>query len=142
MIDFSKPKHLFLIGLGYITFLSILLGLTGVFPESYFVFGVNKTIGQAYDFVAASGVFFLGSQIIAVTGYGFLWLFKCRINLRISIVHYFIIILIPFVVNFEERYDYYGLTVGTSILTIVIAVMNAVFAMYYKLYDKNKRLDN
>lgn len=141
-MKFSNPKYLFLIGLGYVMFLFLLLGLTGFFRDTDFVFSVNKTIGNAYDFVAAKAIFFLGSQIIAITGYGFLWMFKCRINPKISMFHYFIILLMPLVVNFEDRNGYYGLTIGISIFIIIIAVLNVVFAIYYKMYDKNKRLEH
>jgi hypothetical protein len=142
MISLSQPKYLFFIGLGYSLFLFSLLAVTGFFSETSLAFGINKTVGFAYSFVAANAVFFIGSQILAVTGYGFLWLFNCSVNPKVSAIHYIIILAMPFLVNLEDKYGFNWFTITASLLTVLLAIINAVFGMYHKIYDKKKRLDN
>ena len=137
MINFSKPKHLLLITL----FLSTLGCLFTIINPSVIA---NYSLGWArfshYSSFIPSLVII--SLLLGVLGYGILSLFKTRLNKIISVI-YLSLLLLSYALLLYSSNGYLWLTrILLLILIIILFFVNMVFAIYYKLSDKNKRLEH
>ena len=138
MINFSKPKYPFLILAILLLSPIIYLIVRELLFEDTVVgtYGVNKTIGWAWDLCNFMPVIFGLSVVTSVIGYGFLVLLKAKINSWITIVQMLSLVFLLISI-------YFGLcTTGLiiSILSLILFFINVGFAIAIKMYDKNKRL--
>jgi hypothetical protein len=138
MINFSKPKHLFILSISYLVFIILFLNVVGLDV----LFGVNRTIGFAYDFINVSLVFFTWTLLVCGIVYLLMWIFSLRVNAKISIIQYSLFFLMQFLIYYEYRKGYCEFTPLSGMIVLVLLLCNIGFAIYYKLSDKNKRLEH
>ncbi|RDI10391.1 hypothetical protein [Flavobacterium sp. AG291] len=140
MINFSKPKHPFLILAILLLSPIIYLIVRELLFEDTVVgtYGINKTIGWAWDLSNFMPVVFGFSVITSVVGYGFLVLFKARINSWITIIQ--MLSLVFLLVSIYFGFCTTGLII--SILSLILFFINVGFAIACKMSDKNKRLEH
>lgn len=144
MFNFSKPKHLLLVLL-FLLLLPVFSLLILVMTNSLQIetYGSNKTIGWAWDFCSFIPALVIGSLLTGIVVYGFLSLFKTRLNRIVSIIHLVLIIITFLFLLLSSSQEFLCITkILLSVLGIILSLVNVVFSISYKLYDKKKRLDN
>jgi hypothetical protein len=82
------------------------------------------------------------SLLQGVLGYGILSLFKTRLNKIISVIYLSLLLLTYALLLYSSNGYLWLIRTLLSFLIIILFFVNAVFTIYYKLYDKNKRLDD
>ena len=138
MIDFKKPSGPLQL------LLYVLLALTvSVFiffgSSKFGTYGVNKTVGWAFDICSLVLLSVVVSVLIFILGYCILSLFKTRVNRLVSIIHTAIVLLIIYLLLILDVYNNYcTLQVLLSLISVIIFFINMGFAIRYKLID-NKR---
>jgi hypothetical protein len=144
MINFSRPKHLFYLLFILLLLSVIYLAVNAIYSEDAIIetYGVNKTIGWAWDLCNFVPLIFGFSFIVNVLGYGLLALIKSRINRWIIIIQMTSILMTIIIWFMRHSYDFCTTVLIISILTLILFFVNLGFAIACKLYDKNKRLDD
>jgi hypothetical protein len=144
MINFSNPKHLFCILLIVLLLPIIYLIDEIVLGQTVIgTYGVNKTIGWAWDFCAFIPVLFGFTFVLTFTGFGVLTLVKAKLSRWISVLQmvsiasaFLFLLIIP-------SYEYLcNIRLMLSILSLILLFVNIGFSIGYKMSDKNKRLDD
>ncbi|MEL1242666.1 hypothetical protein AAEO56_00215 [Flavobacterium sp. DGU11] len=138
-MDFRKPKTLLLsplivIAASFAVFLIDFIFLAG--NGSVGTYGVNKTIGWAWQIGEIVSVFSIISFVLFVFGYILLWIVGLRVNKIISIVNLCILLFLPVVWAIEHLRDEYMFTFLTAAGVIISLIINTVFAILYKSKDK------
>ncbi len=109
---------IFLYGFGFI------LGYLFGNEQSY---GINKTVGWAYDFsnqVFYTALIFTFSQILFIIGYLIIFLFRRKTNFCFSIAHFEIIILTLALLSFEN-FMVHMLFCGLSLILFFINIFKS-----------------
>jgi len=138
-MDFTKPKTLLLsplmaLAASFAVLLIAFLFLSG--SGSIGTYGINKTIGWGYQFSDMATVAAVLSIIIFVLGYVILWIVRMHLNRIVSIVGLCLLLMLPVIwtiehINFKSTFTF--LTASGVIVTFIV---NTVFAIRYKLRDK------
>lgn len=139
-MDFRKPKTLFLSPLIAVitTILAIIVFVLISGSGVVGTWGVNKTVGWAWDFADTASLLSIVSILLFVIGYMVLWILGMRLNKIVSIIHLCMLFALP-VVWMVERINYeYLLTFLTALGGIIFLISNTIFAIVYKLADKQK----
>jgi hypothetical protein len=106
-------------------------------------YGVNKTIGWAWNFCPSLPFFALVSLVGATASYGILLFLKARLNKWMSILNVIALaIILAFLWISPYDYEWCDIRLKFTILSGVFLFANFLFAIGYKLSDKNKRLDD
>ena len=138
-MDFTKPKTLLLsplmaLAASFAVLLIAFLFLSG--SGSIGTYGINKTIGWGNQFSDMATVAAVLSIIIFVLGYVILWIVRMHLNRIVSIVGLCLLLMLPVIwtiehINFKSTFTF--LTASGVIVTFIV---NTVFAIRYKLRDK------
>lgn len=129
MKDFSKPVTVLKYGLVFL-FLCV---LSFVFHPSAETWGINKTIGWAFDICSLNISLLLINLTALIVVYGLLSAFRSRVNSIVSATNiiFLLAISILLIVNFKSQYCSYVFYM--SIITILFPLINIAFAIYYKV---------
>jgi len=131
MINFKRPS-------GPLLFFLCVFSASAIFYFIFFesikfgMYGINKTVGRAFDICSLALLSSFLSLIVFVLGYSVLSLFKTRVNRVVSMIH---IACIAFLVILHICKSYCILKVLLSIGAVVIFFINTGFAICYKLVD-------
>lgn len=139
-MDFRKPKTLvFSLLLAAIAVLFVIV-MFAVVSDNGLVgtWGVNKTVGWAFEFADMASVFSILSVLLFISGYIFLWIIRVHLNRIVSIVNFFLILALPIVWILEHINYKYLLTFLTASGVVVVLIINTIFAIVYKLNDKER----
>lgn len=131
MIDFEKPRNSFLF-----TLLLILSTITyAVFDDRWGNFGINKTVGNAWDlnFTSIIPVLFVLVLLISFLSYGIMWVFDLKLNKTFALFN--LAFLIPSVGMMNT-----GLQFGYSLFALLMLAINIAYGIRTKKYDKKQNL--
>jgi hypothetical protein len=139
-MDFRKPKTLLLLPLiGAITsILAIVLFAIISGTGAIGTWGVNKTVGWAWDFADTASLLSILSMLLFVIGYAILGIVGMKLNKIVSIIHLCLLFALPVIWIFEHINYKYVLTFSTAFGVILSLITNIVFAIIYKLGHKQK----
>lgn len=131
-----KVKNFFETKMYLIILLCLLLLVRFSEIENY---GINKTVGWAYDISGFSMYFIKYILIIFFIGYLFLAIIKAKTNYIISIIHF---ILIAFCCLFFDNFRYMLLVDNIAIIGIVVFVINFFIALFWRIKSLLKLKNN
>ena len=94
--------------------------LINLFTKNYKHYGINKTVGLAYDITEFSPLIFLFSFYIFLFIYGILALSKKETNLAISIVHTIMIIVSAILLENSNN----GFLMIFNCISIIVFILN------------------
>jgi len=139
-MDFRKPKTLLLLPLlaATVAILVFILFVSISRTGAIGTWGVNKTIGWGWEFVDIASLITILSMLFFVIGYALLWMLGLRLNKIISIIQLCLLLALPAVWMFEHINYKYLLTFLTALGVMLLLIANTVFAIVYKLADKQK----
>ena len=102
-------------------------------------YGINKTVGWAYD-ISGFTMYFVKYIVFAFfIGYLFLAIIKAKTNFILSIIHF---ILIAFCCLFFDNFKYMRLVDTLAIIGIVVFVMIFFNALFWKIKSSLKLKNN
>ncbi len=133
MKDFSRPVTVFRYGL---VFLVICVFIFFVFNSSVETWGMNKTIGWAFDICSLNISLWLLNLGILNVIYGLLSVFRSRINPIVSATNIIFLVVIPIVLIVDFKSQYCPYSFYMAFLTILFPFVNIAFAIYYKVSGK------
>lgn len=130
MIDFSKPRTLVLF-----TFLLLILAIIRIsFYSDLNNFGINKTVGNAWEWVglrvAASVLTILFSLLV----YTVLWIYKLKVNKTFSLFN------LSFLTGALGGFIGLNFSVIYGLYAVLILLMNITHAIAAKKNEKKKNL--
>lgn len=139
-MDLRKPKTLLFLPLLAITvsILAIILFTAISYTGAVGTWGVNKTVGWAWEFADIASLLSILSIILFVIGYVILWILRMRLNKIVSIIQLSLLLALPAVWLFEHINYKYLLTFLTAFGVILFLIINTVLAIVYKLAGKQK----
>ncbi|RXR18869.1 hypothetical protein [Flavobacterium stagni] len=114
--------------------LLLILVFINLFNENYIHFGINKTVGWAFDITDFSPIIFLITFYSFILIYGILALSKKETNMKISIGH--VIVVSISAILLENRNA--GLLTILNCLSVILFVMN----IFKSLKQKNQSAHN
>lgn len=102
-------------------------------------YGINKTVGWAYDISGFSMYFIKYILVMFLIGYLFLAIIKAKTNFVLSIVHF---ILIAFCCLFFDNFKYMRLVDTVAIIGIFVFVMIFFNALFWRIKSLLKLKNN
>lgn len=128
---FTKPISIFLFHLLVI----VLITLLGFFTSAlnrFQTYGVNKTIGWAYDFCTFILPSVVVSFLITLIGYGVLSLFKLMLNKVLSIIQLLCVTgtIVCLFIPVYEPFCFF--IISACVVSILLFVTNLVYSLYKK----------
>lgn len=110
-----------------IVFLSFELNLVGTW-------GVNKTVGWAWDITNFAPLVFIPVLIICLLGYCIMWMFKLKVNKVIALLNLsFLLLALGLIFSY--------ISFIMSLNALVMAIVNFTFGVTVKMYEKKKSLE-
>ncbi|AWH86255.1 hypothetical protein HYN59_14550 [Flavobacterium album] len=138
-MDFRKPKTLLLSLLVTVIGAFIIILVLGISlgSGSLGTWGMNKTVGWAWDLMNdLAALLAIFSTLLFVFGYTFLWILKMRLNSIVSVINLCFLFALPVMWGIEHIKYEYLFTFLTALGVIISFIINTVFAIRYKLKDK------
>ena len=129
MIDFAKPKNAVL-------FTFILLILTAIYIEFEYGmenFGINKTVGHAWEFSNIKAVLSLLVLFLSFFSYCVMWFFDLKLNKSLTLFNLAFLVFCLAVMSS-------GFQTVLSIYALLILIVNITYAIRIKMYDKKQNL--
>ena len=130
-MDFTKPRNLFLFTLLLIIFTITYIAL----DDRWGNFGMNKTVGSAWDFNFTSITTVLSVLVLFISffSYGIMWFFDLKLNKTFALFN--LAFLIPSVGMMSA-----GVQFGYSLFALLMLAINIANAIWAKKYDKKQNL--
>jgi len=127
-----RIKHLFETKMYLVILLCIPLFIRFSEIENY---GINKTVGWAYD-ISGFTMYYVKYIVFAFfIGYLFLAIIKAKTNYILSVIHF---ILIAFCCLFYDNFRYMRLVDNIAIISIVAFVVIFFNALFWKIKTKKQ----
>lgn len=129
MIDFSKPRT-------SVLFTFLLLILTAIFLDSVYGidnFGMNKTVGNAWEFTDLKALLSVLVLFISFFSYAIMWFFGLKLNKTFTLFNlaFLIFCLGMMSSGFQSVY---------SLFALLMLLINIGYAITAKKYAKKKNL--
>lgn len=134
-VVFTKPKSVFIFQVSLFV-LFILLGFFTSALDAIEYYGINKTVGFAYNYCTFIPLFVVFSYIITISGYGILALFKLKVNKVLSIIQ----LLFITVISASLFIGLYGQFCIFVILACLISILLFSANMFYGIIYKKKSI--
>lgn len=148
-IDFSKPKTLVFL-LSAITLTLVLLTVVMVivghgdsidyyYENNTVGWGVNKTVGWAWDLYNFTPLFCFLTLVIFLSGYIILWISRVRLNGLISIFNIIVLLAMLVILPLNKLIDVWLIVLIAASLSVLLLLANTTFSIIYKISDKKEK---
>ncbi|MFP9098330.1 hypothetical protein ACLI09_04690 [Flavobacterium sp. RHBU_24] len=137
-INFSKPSGPLLGLMCIIVFLAVGLIILSLFQDypAIGTYGVNKTVGWAWDICNLLPVAVITFIIIFILGYLIMLLFKARVNKIVSMVN-LVLLIVPLSFLFINKFDMNCfIFLGIGLLSVLMVFVNIGFAIANSMHSK------
>lgn len=148
-IYFSKPKTLVVL-LSSITLVLVLLTAVIVimrhgdsvdyyYENSTVGWGVNKTVGWAWDLYNFTHFFCFLTLVISLSGYVILWISRVRLNRLVSVFNIIVLLAMLTILPLNKLINVWLIVLIAASLSVLLLLANTIFSIIYKISDKKEK---
>ena len=146
-MDFTKPKTL-VVSLAAIIAALVVLAIFIVilrhgdaidYENNTVGWGVNKTVGWAWDLYNFTPFLCFIVLVIFLLWYTILWILSARLNKLVSIFNLVTLLTFFIVLPFDRLINIWIIALAAVSLSILLFMTNAIFAIVYKISDKKEK---
>lgn len=148
-IDFTKPKTIVVL-LSAITLIIVLLTAVVIimrhgdsidyyYENSTVGWGVNKTVGWAWDLYNFTPFFCFLTLVISLSGYVILWISRVRLNGFVSIFNIIVLLAMLIILPLSKLINVLLIVLIAASLSVLLLLVNTIFSIIYKISDKKEK---